>query len=294
MRSPTQGHGGDRCRWFAEPISWPAHKSAYRACAGASLGERGAIRRAPPASRLARACRRARRPRDRRGRKNPCSGRRAPRSAAFCRRSTATASRARPGLALTKASATSAGDTMAGLGQFEIIGRDFHRRARLAHRFEIGRRRKPGAGAVAIPFDDRPAAGSASGRAWNRPDRGRCAAPAAGNWRESRARIAAKARAPRRKTAAPALHGARPRGALVAALLDRGAVGRRPGQRQHVEIEAPGRVGRPLLRRRALGRAPRGEGEDEAEGEEKAAQRAKDGDGSWNAPELLPAEQTGN
>ena len=88
------------------------------------------------------------------------------------------------------------------LVQLDEIRGDFHRRARLAHRFEIGVRRKPGTGPVAIPFMKDQPSGSASGRARCRQWRGRAAAPAPGSKTGSPARIAAIAHAPRRQTAA--------------------------------------------------------------------------------------------
>ena len=66
--------------------------------------------------------------------------------------STAMPPGARPELALTKASRTASGATLSGVFQIDIIGRDFHRRARLADGLEISPRREPRAGAVLVPL----------------------------------------------------------------------------------------------------------------------------------------------
>ena len=193
------------------------------------------FRRAPPASRSCRGGKRAAPPRGSRGMRNPWSGRRALRSAACCRRPPRHARLDSPGLALTKASRDLGRASPDRLVEFEIVRRDLHHRARLAHGFEIGARRQSRTGAVPVPFMEDQTRARHQIEHCRRRCPGRAAAPAPGSTTESPARIAATARARRKRTAARRIAG---RGArLGARSCDGRAVGRRPGQRQHVEIE---------------------------------------------------------
>ena len=101
-----------------------------------------------------------------------------------------------------KASSSSAGRNGLRLRQLQKFLGIFTAARALRMVLEIGLRRQPRAGAVLVPFvEDQP------GRRHQVQHRGhdvagRAAAPAAGNIRESRARIAATGRGPRRNTAA--------------------------------------------------------------------------------------------
>ena len=72
---------------------------------------------------------------------------------------TAMASRGNPAIGLDEGLRHIVGLDHDRLVQRDEFGGNFDRRARLAHRFEIGARRKPGAGSVTIPFmEDQPRA----------------------------------------------------------------------------------------------------------------------------------------